>query len=405
MHQNKFNLVISFVIIAICLSISIILVNRAFVVGSICSIIFLLISYNVIRFNKKVLGLIVGFIIVLVCSLAFLLKSNSSLGRLLIYKISFKMFSENLATGIGLGNFKREYGLYQAKYFEAGNYTQKEFLLAGNTYYAFNDYLQFIVETGLFGFAFIVLLSFLTLKLFGQRLREEPSNILLKTCISIIITIGVAALFTHVFEKKIFVTIMIIALVYCLVPKRVSFKRYNLSFPIILWLASLLCLWQYYYDIKNLDSYRKLEEAKTLISAGYIIEGKNVIRQLYPVLNKDLGYLKYFEGVLSPTYDKQLKLTIVTKICESYTDYEIYLKFAEIHDANGNRKVAESLFLKSVYIVPNRFIPKQALYKFYVKNKQLDKAQYWKAKLMTMPVKIPSKIIDEIKQNLNSNLH
>jgi O-antigen ligase len=58
------------------------------------------------------------FGITLFC-LAALFKSDSSAGRLLIYKICIKIFRESFYSGIGLGNFAAVYGKYQAQYFSS----------------------------------------------------------------------------------------------------------------------------------------------------------------------------------------------------------------------------------------------------------------------------------------------
>ena len=116
-------------------------------------------------------------VIAITLFLSFYIKSDSSLGRLLIYKISFKMFLEHPITGIGWGNFQREYNLYQAAFFKSGNYTQKEFLLADNTFYAFNDYWQLIVETGLVGgLCLITFIIFLTIKTYIHLKTEGAGS-------------------------------------------------------------------------------------------------------------------------------------------------------------------------------------------------------------------------------------
>lgn len=68
------------------------------------------------------------------------------------------MFKQNFFEGIGIGNFQVLYGHYQAAYFGAGQYSIKELLLADNTYYAFNDYFQLIIEIGIDGLIILILI-------------------------------------------------------------------------------------------------------------------------------------------------------------------------------------------------------------------------------------------------------
>ncbi len=105
---------------------------------------------------KSKVGYLKG-VIIAACLLVLLLnfKSNSSSGRLLIYKvITTQLEPSELITGIGYGKFKVRYNELQANYFSKKSINNNEALLADNTYYMFNDPLQFIIETGLVGLLF-----------------------------------------------------------------------------------------------------------------------------------------------------------------------------------------------------------------------------------------------------------
>lgn len=79
----------------------------------------------------------------------FMLKLDSSLGRVLIYKVSGQMLKDNWLSGFGFGKFYEQYLYYQSAYFEKGYYTTKELILAGNTHYVFNEYWKLVVELGI----------------------------------------------------------------------------------------------------------------------------------------------------------------------------------------------------------------------------------------------------------------
>jgi O-antigen ligase len=136
--------------------------------------------------------------------LTFYFKTDSSEGRLLIYKISWEMFKDNWLFGMGLGCFKQKYLHYQANYFAQNNYTNKELLLADNTYFAFNDYWQFVIETGVIGF-FILLILLYLLYVFIVKVLNDGNYLIFKLNIfTFLIAVGIAAFFTHVFEKTVF---------------------------------------------------------------------------------------------------------------------------------------------------------------------------------------------------------
>jgi O-antigen ligase len=139
-YLKSYAFILSIACLCLILTLSVLLLSRAFFVGALLGIIFLLFSFKKIVLSKKTVALSLFFVAVAIVVITIFLKSDSSLGRVLIYKISWSMFLDHPITGIGWGNFQRDYGLYQSAYFSAGNYSQKEFLLADNTFYAFNDY-------------------------------------------------------------------------------------------------------------------------------------------------------------------------------------------------------------------------------------------------------------------------
>ncbi len=109
--------------------------------------------------SKFKLGICILIFLLVGFSSVVLVKRDSSLGRLLIYKISFDILKDNYIKGVGVGNYKILYGKYQIDYFKNGQYSTKELLLADNSVNAFNDYLQFFIETGLIGLGAIIGMS------------------------------------------------------------------------------------------------------------------------------------------------------------------------------------------------------------------------------------------------------
>lgn len=85
------------------------------------------------------------------CVGLFKMKENSAMGRLLVWKVSTEIIAENLWAGIGFDNFKSCYMNKQADFFRS-NPGAPESMVASDTCYAFNEYLQSFVEIGLIGF-------------------------------------------------------------------------------------------------------------------------------------------------------------------------------------------------------------------------------------------------------------
>ena len=338
----------------------------------------------------------------LIILLTVYVKSDSSLGRLFIYKISWRMFYQNPWTGIGWNGFQKEYNLYQAAFFETEEYTDKEFLLADNTFYAFNDYWQFIVETGFLGgvclLLFIISMGVLTIK--RLKNNEDP---LLKLIVACILIICVAAFFTHVFEKRFFQVITTVGLCYLIGYN--SFQKLKrlprtLSYSIVFIITMTMV---YFKDIYYFSFYNKLRQAKILSETGYLLESKKVYEDLYPHFKNDISFLEEYYQIIETSSDQEKKLKILHEILKRYTNNSTFLKIGQIYKEIGKIELAEKAILKAVYMVPNRVVPKEILYRFYLEQKLNRKANFWKDEILNMPIKIPSKKIDDIKQKLVIN--
>jgi len=167
-----------------------------------------------IEINKKRASIAGVLLIGLLLVLTFCFKTGSSSGRMLIYKISLRILKEYHGAGIGWGNFSKVYGDYQAAYFKAGNFTTEELLLADNTRHAFNDYLQFIIETGIPGTIAVGLFTLLiTRSVILSIKRNKSLPLLLLLAVSQITAVSTAAMFMHVFEQFSFQVVFLVSLI------------------------------------------------------------------------------------------------------------------------------------------------------------------------------------------------
>jgi len=188
----------------------------------------------------------------------------------------------------------------------------------------------------------------------------------------------------------------------------IFYKNIELLKPLVLTcllltITAFVSLVIYFKVIYNFKNYQKLEQAELLAATGYLTESRKLFDELHPVFYNDIGFLKGYSEVLFGHEIQSKRMAVFQEIINKYTDNLTFLKIGLSYEELGMSKQAETTFLKAVYMVPNRFVPKQALYNFYVKNKQNDKATYWRKVILTMPVKIPSERIEAIKQTVKTN--
>ena len=101
--------------------------------------------------SLTIYGIISVVAVVFITFVFFSLKPVSALGRVLVWKVSLRMFFESPIMGVGFGNFSSLYNLHQAQFFEQGMGTPIERMSASDVTSAFNDYVESAVEFGLVG--------------------------------------------------------------------------------------------------------------------------------------------------------------------------------------------------------------------------------------------------------------
>lgn len=363
--------------------------NRALAFG------FLLALFVVYVLNhKKTLKFIVAGLIVLTAillSMIFFIKSDSSLGRMLIYKISFQVFKDDWITGIGLGNFKKIYLYEQAKYFGVGgNYTDKELLLADNTHYAFNDYWQLVIELGISScIGLVVMLYFLCWLLYrASQLKQHKvltSNVMLS-----LITVLAAAFFTHIFDKLICQAITVCCLGYlCFV---VYDKKWQSIFAGCIAFVLLLAS-----GLKGIDNYRiknNYEAALKLYMAGLKNECRAELLKIYPIQDhkRAVLYLQVLMFSYQLKYEKEINFFL-----KQYPNANTYKLLGDFYFFNDKIKAAENAYLMAINMVPNRFLPRRSLLQLYISQKKHAKAKEVAKRIISLCVKIDSKQVNDIK--------
>lgn len=336
--------------------------------------------------------------------LAFSFKSDSTFGRLLIYKISWKIFSENLG-GIGAGNFSVKYGLYQANYFQAGSFTKKEFLLADNVFFAFNDYWQFIIERGIFGafllFSFMLLIIVMIKRKLNQHLISHFSRLI----ILLFFVVCSAACFTHVFEKRILLIFAGTVVFWIFITDSVvGIKAVYERILIVVFILGF-SISQYFTDIVNFKNYKKLSHAKELSSASYVLESQKLYEEIYPSMENDIDFLKAYCNDMKEQDDRKRTLFVYEHLLELRTDYRLYFEYAKICEHLNLEDKAEKFYLRAMYMVPNRFLTRLELFNFYIKNRQFNKAKKLGEFTVNMPIKVPSVKIDEIRIEMKRKMN
>lgn len=332
--------------------------------------------------------------------LLFLYKSGSSGGRILIYKIAASIFKDNWLWGIGHGQFKVKYNEYQAAYFASHDINGNEALLADNSFYAFNDFFQLLIEDGIIAFLILIAVIFLLIRQIKSAVIVNRNNYLPSAAIACLICITTSALFSY--SLQIFPLIIQAIICIAIINSFALQKSFQPTLPqlktvkiISLSLTSLLLIHFSFYFRYNYKTNLAFELKRN----GF----KKAAMEQYAYLSK--WYIKdgsvWLQYAQELYYSNQLvnaeQVLNITK--KYYCSNEVYKLAAAIENDLHKFKQAEKDYKTAVFMVPNRIISRNDLLTFYSEKKDTANAVYWAGSIINMPVKIPSKITTHIHNN------
>lgn len=382
--------------VCITLSAVILLGGRAGLLGLGAASIFIYRKSNLTAYLRKK-PVFFAFLAAAFLLLLYVSKPGSSSGRLHIYSISLQILKNNWLTGIGIGKFKAAFNEYQAAYFMQHDIDSKRALLADNTFYAFNDYLQWVAETGIGGFILLACFGILLIKRTSCLLKHHQNNPMLKGAVAALISLSVSAFFSYPLQVlPIQLTALACLGIILFFPlSLVAAKRSAQIVTVgIRSLYFIICTFFIYHSICYIQTKSRERKAFQFSITGKKRDALELYKKLathYPAY----GYNKYLYAehcyYMNETERADSALAEAQK---TYTDNKVYSLKARINVEKGNLKDAEQYFLKAIYMVPNRMAFRYDIVQFYIENKDTAKALHWAYSIKKMPVKVPSEKIN-----------
>lgn len=340
--------------------------------------------------------------LLLVSASLFLFKIDSSIGRIHIYCISLCIFSDNLLTGIGVGKLKATFNEYQANFFSKSDIDSQRALLADNTFYAFNDYLQWAAETGLFGILVLGITFFYLIRRAQLIQRVYPHKPIIIATTASLLCLAVAALFSYPLQTLPgqFLGLILVGVIYFYPLASENMTRvWRIVAVLIRFLyvsVSAYFLIHSFYFIKSKISEKKAYQLEMSGFKTQAMEEYKTLSHYYPSYGHNTfkyAELLYYSNELN---EARFTLEITQK---TYIDNRVYKLKAKIENELGNFREAEKYYLRAIYMVPNRMSSRYDLMNFYISRKDTQAAIKWANSILNMPVKVPS---ERTKMMLNA---
>jgi uncharacterized membrane protein (DUF485 family) len=356
------------------------------------------------RYRKKIVILSITAVLLLMVSMVglFLLKKDSASGRVFTWKIAIQTIVEH-PFGVGLGNFAGSYGDVQAKYFASGAGSEREEYVAGGVEYAFNEYLQICIETGII--PFLVFLAFVGYVLvIGVRNKNIlPAGSL--------VSLLIFASMSYPFNVLPFVIAFVFLSALCMAndreEKRKKKRFYYPKFVIWAFLITVpvfvtLLFHFLTFNFQFYNAYKEWNRTKMLHNMNMYKEAAEEYAELYPYLQDEIKFLFEYAQSLSKSEQYERSNEVLRQAIQISCDPMLYNVMGKNYQASKQYELAEQSFRKAVNLVPNRLYPHYLLAKLYHEMGLKDKAEAETNIVLTKTPKVESKAVEEMRKELRN---
>lgn len=337
---------------------------------------------GLLRKHRNFIFPLSGIIFVILVAGLLLLKKNSALGRILIWKNTCEMISHQPVSGFGPSGFMREYMLCQADYF-AKNTDSPYALLAGNVTHPFNEYLLVAIEYGAVGLL-PVLAAFVFL------IKSSRQITIPHLCI---LSAAVFACFSYPLRYS-FVTVLLAYSLAAIKIKPATAFRINGRGKFI-WAALLGVIGIFLIrDVEFEKHWGRLARQDGLPDKSEILDR---YAALHAQWNGDPMFLYNYGAVLNHAGDYSGSNAVMFQCTDYFNDYDVQRIIADNYDNMNNQEKAEEHYIIASRMIPNRFVPLYQLFRLYEKNGRTNEAMRTAKAIIEMPVKVQSNVVERIR--------
>ncbi len=147
-------------------------------------------------------------------------------------------------------------------------------------------------------------------------------------------------------------------------------------------------------------AYRQWHEAEMLCRMGYVNDGLRSFGNAYILLSSNGSFLVDYAEMLTSIGKFGRAIKKFDDALPHRVHHSIYMSLGVCYYEVGELGKAEQAFLQAIYMVPNRFESRLALFDFYTDTDQKEKAAYWGESILNLLIKVSSQRVDLIKQDV-----
>lgn len=379
-----------------------------------CTISFLIIlvlhpkTRNYLKFLwdiKKIRILYIGATIVVLSFFAlklYSLKKDSADGRLLIWKNCIEMIHNKPFFGHGYGTYIKNYCQQQINYFKLHPENSREALLADEVYFAFNDYLQILVELGILGLMMFILLLF-----FIFKQPYKPENLMVTASKVGLFSMLICGLFSYPMEtpQNYFLFFLFAAIISS--SSGPIFKINRVSSFLSAATLVLIVLSIEFIQLKRFMACTAWQKGFELAGKKENQKAHDVYKNIYPMLEYDPNFLFNYGVVLADMGDFKGSKVVLEKCMAINPSYNLFLNLGKDYENLNDNISAETVYKNASHFLPGKLTPKYSLFELYIKTGKKNNALRMAREISGMKMKvysteagyIKSQVIEFIKKN------
>jgi O-antigen polymerase len=353
-------------------------------------------------------------IVVLTLALAVLLgagtyffKKDSADGKLFIWEVTIGKIVQKPLFGYGVGRFEAEYNYWQADYFlnHPEEIRGSKGKVAGDTKYAFNDFLEMGSELGLTGL--LLFLAVITSVFLGVKRFESPefigsfNKILYPSFLVLLCIAAVSFPLYNVPLLLLFFTVLALISANTTgikIPEKIT-AIFTYSTVIILFIGSI-------HISKALPeiykSYNSWQQANLLYEMKIYDSAEKKYEAAYPVLKYNGDYLQYFGKCYAMNNNYYLAQDLLTRARQFGGDCILYTTLGDIYKETKQYVLAESMYKMAARMMPEMLYPDYLLAKLYVITGERQKALQQATEGLNRNLKFESMATKEMKTEMKN---
>jgi len=389
--------------------------RASWITALVCGAILMDLKFHFFRkLKKRLVGgyskiAILTLLILIACLVSIAIynhKKSSSQGRTFIWKISSEMILDSPFFGVGFDRFKAHYMSYQANYFKE-NAKIAESYLADNTYYAFNEFIQFTAENGFTGLLILIALIYITFCVSAELELELYSQIIKSALLGIFIF----SFFSYpmqILPIKVIMYFLLAQLANLDSKKSTflvhdnglnqgvknSFKVFATASSVVFITAGIIHARQLHEAFKNWNEAQKSYNTNDYAAAVHIYE------QVYPVLYDEGDFLMNYAKALSLNKQDKKAIEIFELAKRQLNTTIIETGLGDAYKSEGQYDKAVFAYQNAYDMIPSRFYPLYLIAKLYEQTGEHEKAVVVAQLILRKEVKIYSTAIAEMQAEM-----